>query len=360
MTQTPRGGGPTASPRVRLVDVAREAGLSKTTVSAALNGTGRMSEAVRERAREAARRLGYRPNATARLLRAGHARLIGYAVGEFATSPWAYLDSPYYARLTSATAQAALQHGYALVMLPTSSGPGEWADLPLDAAIVADPMAGDPIVEDFIAARIPVFTDRSVEGRAGAFWVDIDTDAAVTEVLDHLRAEGARRIALVLPDTAIRFHAALVDSYRAWCAGHGAEPREEFSSGPGNGPAIAAVERALSAAEPPDALLVASEASPPLILDAARRHGRTVPGDLLLVCISEDAAAEHADPPVSTLSLQPALVAVAGVELLVAALESGETEPTGTLVDTRLEIRASSRRRSEGTRRRTGVRAGDE
>ncbi|XIE77582.1 LacI family DNA-binding transcriptional regulator [Streptomyces sp. SBR177] len=36
-----RGGA--AAPRVRLVDVAREAGLSKTTVSAALNGTGRLS-----------------------------------------------------------------------------------------------------------------------------------------------------------------------------------------------------------------------------------------------------------------------------------------------------------------------------
>ncbi|MFI6846428.1 LacI family transcriptional regulator [Kitasatospora sp. NBC_00085] len=344
MTDTPRPGGPAAVPRVRLVDVAREAGLSKTTVSAALNGTGRMSDAVRERAREAARRLGYRPNATARLLRAGHARLIGCAVGEFATEPWACLDSPYYAQLTGATAREALRHGYALVMLPTGSAPEAWADLPLEAAIVADPVAGDPLVEDFIAARIPVFTDRSVEGRPGAHWVDIDTEAAVTEVLDHLRAEGARRVAAVVPDTAIRFHIELLNAYRGWCARHGAEPQVVLSTAPGSGPAIAAVEQALSGAEPPDALLVASEASPPLVLDAARRHGRSVPGDLLLVCVSEDASAEHADPPVTTLSLQPERVAVAGIELLVAALESGSQEPTGTLVETRLEIRASSRR----------------
>ncbi|MFF4828379.1 LacI family DNA-binding transcriptional regulator [Streptomyces sp. NPDC001312] len=352
MTETPRRSGhgvPAAVPRVRLVDVAREAGLSKTTVSAALNGTGRLSPAVRERARETARRLGYRPNATARLLRAGHARLIGYAVGEYPTTPGSYMDSPYFAQLTSAIATAALHHGYALVLLPTSSSPSEWADLPLDAAIVADPLENDPLIEDFVAARIPLSTDRSVEGRPGTHWVDIDTDAAMREVLDHLHAQGAQRIAVVAPDTPTRFNTEALYLYRRWCARQGATPRITLSVRPGNGPAVEAVERALSAPDRPDALLVLTEANPPLVLDAARRLGLSVPGDLLLVCASEDSSAAHADPPVTTLSLQPECVAAAGIEQLVAALESGSQEPTGTLVQAKLEIRASSERGGDST-----------
>ncbi|MET8542037.1 LacI family DNA-binding transcriptional regulator [Kitasatospora sp. NPDC004799] len=343
MTDTPRRGDPAATPRIRLVDVAREAGLSKTTVSAALNGTGRMSDTVRERAREAARRLGYRPNATARLLRAGHARLIGYAVGEFARDPGSYMASPYFAQLTSATATAALQRGYALVLLPARCGPDEWADLPLDAAIVADPLDDDPLVEDFIAARVPLFTDRSVEGRPGTHWVDVDADGAVREVLDHLRGQGARRTAVVLPGTVTRFHSAVTDTYRRWCGEHGAAPRLVTTDGPGDGPVVGAVERLLTGPGPrPDALFVLAEASPPLVLDAVRRAGLGVPDDLLLVCASEDASAAHTHPPVSTLSLQPALVAEKGIELLMAALESGSREPTGAVVPTRLEVRASS------------------
>ncbi|MFE7233819.1 LacI family DNA-binding transcriptional regulator, partial [Streptomyces sp. NPDC057596] len=340
------GGGPPRppAPRVRLVDVAREAGLSKTTVSAALNGTGRLSPAVREHARETARRLGYRPNATARLLRAGHARLIGYAVGEHPTTPGSYMDSPYFAQLTSAVATAALHHGYALVLLPTSSSPSEWADLPLDAAIIADPLADDPLVEDFIAARVPLSTDRSVEGRPGTHWVDIDTGTAVREVLDHLHAQGAQRIAVVAPDVPTRFYREALDVYRHWCAERKATPRITRSERPGNGPVVEAVERALTSSAAPDALFVLAEANPPLVLDAARRLGLSVPGDLLLVCASEDSSAAYADPPITTLSLQPHLIAATGVAQLIAALESGSQEPTGTVVPAKLELRASSQR----------------
>ncbi|MFG2872608.1 LacI family DNA-binding transcriptional regulator [Streptomyces sp. NPDC048338] len=345
---SPYGGQPSPPlPRVRLVDVAREAGLSKTTVSAALNGTGRLSPEVREKARETARRMGYRPNATARRLRAGRARLIGYVVGEFADAPWAFLESPYFARLTAATAATSLRRGYAMVLLPAGSLQSEWADLALDAVIVADPVADDRIVDDLLAARIPVFSDRSVEGRPGAYWVDVDAGGAVREALDHVREQGARRPVLVVPDSTTRFHTEVFAAHRAWCADRGVPERVVRVGAPGNPAVVRAVETAL-AGDPaadgarPDALLVVAEASPPLVLDAVRRLGRDVPGDLLLVCVSEDVTAEHTEPPVTTLSLRPEAIAEAGVARLVAVLEDGARELPGVLVPTRLDVRASS------------------
>ncbi|TGB02560.1 LacI family DNA-binding transcriptional regulator, partial [Streptomyces palmae] len=241
---------PPTLPRVRLVDVARESGLSKTTVSAALNGTGRLSPAVREKAIATARRMGYRPNATARQLRAGRARLIGYVVGEFAETPWTFLESPYFAKLTGATAATALRRGYAVVLLPAGSLQDEWADLPLDAVVVADPVADDRIVEELLAARIPVFSDRSVAGRPGAHWVDVDAAAAVREALDHLAEQGARRPALVQPDSTTRFHTGVLAAYRHWCAAHGLPERVVRAEAAGNGPVVRAVETALAGPGP--------------------------------------------------------------------------------------------------------------
>ncbi|MER7951592.1 LacI family DNA-binding transcriptional regulator [Streptomyces sp. NPDC096079] len=349
MTEASRRGGQPSPPipRVRLVDVAREAGLSKTTVSAALNGTGRLSPEVREKARETARRMGYRPNATARRLRGGRARLIGYVVGEFAATPWTtFLESPYFARLTGATAATALRRGYAVVLLPAGSLQSEWADLSLDAVVVADPVADDPVVESLLAAGIPVFTDRSVEGLPGAYWVDVDAAGAVREALDHLRGQGARRPVLVVPDSTTRFHAEVFAAHREWCAAHELPERVVRVGEPGNGPVVRGVETALAPEGPerPDALLVVAEASPPLVLEAARRHGYEVPDDLLVVLFSEDDTALHTDPPVTTLSLRPEAVAEAGVEHLVAVLEHGRRESAGTLVPTRLDVRASSLR----------------
>ncbi|RSS58898.1 LacI family DNA-binding transcriptional regulator [Streptomyces sp. WAC01280] len=383
MTTGSRHGGQHSSPtpRVRLVDVAREAGLSKTTVSAALNDTGRLSPAVREKARETARRMGYRPNATARQLRAGRAKLIGYVVGEMADAPAVFLESPYFARLTGATAATALRRGYALVLLPAGSLQSEWSELPLDAVIVTDPGADDRIVDDVLAAGIPVFSDRSVEGRPGAYWVDVDTGAAVRATLDHFREQGARRPVLVVPDSTTRFHAEVFAAHREWCAEHGLPERVVRVEEPGNGPVVQAVETALTGAvaaggdpaeagdrpgagddrpdsgdgpgagdrpeagDRPDALLVVAEASPPLVLGAARRLGYDVPGDLLLACVSEDVTAEHTEPPVTTLSLRPEAIAEAGIDHLVRVLERGSREPLGAVVPTRLDIRASSVRK---------------
>ncbi|MCF2527586.1 LacI family DNA-binding transcriptional regulator [Yinghuangia soli] len=338
-----QGGAKPAVARVRLVDVAREAGLSKTTVSAALNGTGRLSDAVREHARETARRLGYRPNATARLLRAGHTRLIGFAVREYVAGPWAYMELPYFTQLTNATATAALEHGHALVLLPNHSPRDEWADLPLDAICLVDPVVDDPLVDDFLAAGIPVLTDRRVEGRPGGYWVDIDYDAAMRSVLDHLAEQGATDIAMVTAGLDTLYTRRYLAAQEAWSAETGRRVRVAMVDRPGVAPTLAAIGELLGGAGPgPDALFVLNEVSPTLILDCARRHGRRVPDDLLVVCATEDSTAEHTDPPVSALSMQPALVAVAGVELLVEVLDKGLAEPRGTEVATRLDIRASS------------------
>lgn len=91
-------------------------------------------------------------------------------------------------------------------------------------------------------------------------------------------------------------------------------------------------------------MIVLTEVSPLLVLDAARRLGCRVPDDLLVVSASEDGVAAHTDPAVTTLSMQPALIAEAGIHLLVEVLDLGITESRGVEVPTRLDIRASSLR----------------
>jgi transcriptional regulator with XRE-family HTH domain len=64
------------SQRITISDVAREAGVSRTTVSHALNGRGQVDPATRLKVEEAARSLGYRPNRHAQRLRTGGASMI--------------------------------------------------------------------------------------------------------------------------------------------------------------------------------------------------------------------------------------------------------------------------------------------
>ncbi|MFF8693796.1 substrate-binding domain-containing protein [Streptomyces sp. NPDC015144] len=86
-----------------------------------------------------------------------------------------------------------------------------------------------------------------------------------------------------------------------------------------------------------------AEARPPLLLEAARRRGRRVPDDLLLVCVSEDSTTEHTGPAIIMLGLRARGVARARAELLLPVMELRESAPAIRLVPTRPEVRESSR-----------------
>jgi LacI family transcriptional regulator len=65
------------SKRITILDIARAVGVDNSTVSLALRDDGRITEATRQRVREAARRLNYVPNQLARSLSGGRSRLVG-------------------------------------------------------------------------------------------------------------------------------------------------------------------------------------------------------------------------------------------------------------------------------------------
>lgn len=73
-----------AAPVVTIRDVARDAGVAVSTVSRALNGSAPASEEIRQRVLEAAERLGYHPNATARNLRHSRTMTVGVVVPDLA------------------------------------------------------------------------------------------------------------------------------------------------------------------------------------------------------------------------------------------------------------------------------------
>src|SRR5690606_28957455 len=68
--------------RATIKEVAEAAGVSRSTASRALSGTGYVAENVRSRVRQAAKELGYVVDATARSLKQQSSRLIGVLVSD--------------------------------------------------------------------------------------------------------------------------------------------------------------------------------------------------------------------------------------------------------------------------------------
>ena len=94
-----------------LKDVAREVGVTATTVSNALNDRGSVSPAMKKKIRAAAKKLGYRPNRRAQAMRTGYSRSIGLILPD--------LTNPFFPELAQSVEQAARERGYTVILFDT-------------------------------------------------------------------------------------------------------------------------------------------------------------------------------------------------------------------------------------------------
>lgn len=140
-------------------DVAKLAGVSVMTASRVMNGNGSVTPEFRERVRDAAARLDYRPNLTARSLRSSRTRLLGLLVPD--------IENPTFAALAKYVEEEAEKRGYNVVLGNTwenASREAEYYEIMLarrtDGILVA-PVSGENGAL-FRACPAPVVTlDRS-------------------------------------------------------------------------------------------------------------------------------------------------------------------------------------------------------
>ena len=332
---------------VGIRQIAEAAGVSITTVSHALNGKGRIQPETRERIREIAVRLGYRPNPTARNLVEGRTGLLGLAVSQSRGAALHVSDFAYFTQLMSAATSAAIERGYALVLTPPGWGMGRDAGLAVDGAIIIDPVEGDPLARELRRGDVPVVTTgRVLDDETLDCWVDNDHAAGARALLEHLSKRGARRVALITSRTVMSYTVDVDRTFRSWCDDHSAPPLTVHVPDLTERSGFAAATRLLTAADPPDAIYATYDRLAHGTLLAAQAHNLRVPDDLLLVATAtESAVTPTTGPSLTVLNLHPSEIGRRAAELLVDLVEDRTPDERQVIVSTRVVARASTRRR---------------
>ncbi|MYR94778.1 MULTISPECIES: LacI family DNA-binding transcriptional regulator [unclassified Streptomyces] len=260
---------------VTLLDVARAAGVSKSTVSDALQGSGRVAEATRDRVRAVAEELGYRPNSAARRLRRSSTGAIGLHLPQTATR----LD--YYMNLAFGAVARAQEEGFDVVLLAPEGAAGGPVASRVDGLLVIDPEVGDSAVPGLLDAGVPVVTGERYLGPSAAPTgaVVCDNAASLTALLDHVTERGARRPAVLAPAGTSAWATALRTTAASWGQEHGVDVALRtvpFAATPGE---AEETTLALLRADPAvDAVICAPDGAAPGVLRAAATLGRTVGG----------------------------------------------------------------------------------
>ncbi|WP_214643762.1 LacI family DNA-binding transcriptional regulator [Nonomuraea sp. NEAU-A123] len=178
--------------RVTINDVAQAAGVSRQTVTRAINDMGEINEQTKQRVLEACQKLGYRPSRFARnLVVRKKTRAMGYLVASF--------RNPYFTEIAGDLLNAAAERGWHVVMASTETEDEPNALDMLSGQV--DVFIGHFVQNDDALARasggIPLVMLERPSSRPGMHSVEVDIREGVREAIQALRTKGARRIGMI-------------------------------------------------------------------------------------------------------------------------------------------------------------------
>jgi LacI family transcriptional regulator len=337
--------------KLTIRQIAKLAGVSRSTVSRVLNDHPSVSPETREQVLEVIAETGFRPDPIARSLSSRRADIIGLVIPLAIQS---LFEDPFFPRLMQGISQGCNRHDYTLALFLLHSLEEETNLYPrisrrqlLDGVIVTATRNGDPLVPQLLANRIPfVLHGRHEDPRVS--FVEVDNVSGAHTAVTHLVRLGRRRIALITGPSgslaaedrkrgylnALQERRAVVDESLII---HG-----DFTETSG----YRAMQRLLP--HEPDAVFVASDSMALGALRALREAQKSVPDEVALVGFDDMPHAATADPPLTTIRQPIQRTGVLAVEMLIDILDNGAEPARRIILPTELVIRASCGSRMVG------------
>ena len=321
---------------VTITDVAREAGVSKTTVSYVISRNPRISEETAKRVRGAMAKLGYVVNHSARALSTSKTMTLGLQVNAAENKRVSLTRGAYLCEL----ADFARQNGYDLLLMSNRNGVEGIRDMAsagkVDGLILMDVTCEDPRVDAAIEAGIPTVLLGLPDDPKGLDEVDTDFERAARELISLFKRKGHREIALVhTPEGslgkganfAVRFRRSVMDEAEAMGITLHVPPRQDW-----NMPPAEKLRDVLTRYPDISGVIIDDDntiISTPQVLLAL---GVSVPDDLSVAVVVPDVLREQMHIPYAAIDINLPAVAQEAVEMMVRRIEHADAPSVTRLV----------------------------
>ncbi|MEV4109707.1 LacI family DNA-binding transcriptional regulator [Nonomuraea sp. NPDC049695] len=321
-------------------DVARAAGVSRQTVTRAINDMGQISEQTKQRVLDACQRLGYRPSRFARnLVVRKKTRAMGYLVATF--------RNPYFTEIAGDLLNTAAERGWHVVMASTETE---------DEASALEMLSGQVDLfighfklddDDLLAAGrgLPFVMLERTGSLPGMHSVEVDLREGVRAAIEALRGTGARRIGMI--DSPLRDSPTYVPSPRCGYFAEFAGPEsakmvafgEESMAGGGQ-----AFAELVGAHPDMDAVLVFNDLMAIGAVQASHALGIDVPGQVRICGIDGLTLGEAVHPTLTTVSIDRHALVTNALDIAdaLAAADFAELPPMRRTVRPRMLWRESA------------------
>lgn len=305
-------------------DVAALAGVSKGAVSFALNGRPGVSSHTRDRIREAANELGFTASHTARSLSTRRSGNLGIVL---ARRPEMLRADPFFPSFIAGVESLLAPSGQSLMLrfVEPDTEADAYTELArakrTDGVFVADLRVDDPRPALLTELQLPYVSLNRPTGASSGPAICLDDTAGIRAAVQHLIDLGHRRIAHAAGPAEYLHANRRRDEWSAVLKEAGLQPgpvvQSDFTAAGG----VRATEQLLDLAEPPSAILYASDLMAIAGMSAAHRRGLRIPDDLSVIGYDDAELSEHLHPPLTTVRTNAFGWGSAAAAALLALLE---------------------------------------
>lgn len=331
--------------RVTINDVARRAGVSKSTVSHVINNTRYVSDETRNRVMKAIDDLDYRPSVIARSLVSHRTRTAGLLISD--------VGNPFYNEVIIGVEDTALSHDYSVFLCNT--GYDVERGLKLIRSLIDKSVDGilfmsssmeiemlHEVIDNHIEAVVLDWGVPNVDEIASTITINFDT--GMHQAVQHLVDLGHRRIAFIGGPESLWTAQVRRDSFFNNMRQMGLQAKDaSFIEGNlrvegGNH----AFEGLKNINPRPTAVVTANDLTALGLIWAARKEGVSIPADLSIIGLDDIDLVSKISPPLTTISLPRCEIGRLAMQMLLEAIDDGSEKKCKHEVQSHLVIREST------------------
>jgi len=330
---------------VKLIDIARLAGVSKATASRALHGSPRVKEETRRLVMEKAEELKYKPNSLAQAMATKRSGIMGFLM--YKKNP-PYVSHSFFGPVLDGAIEEAANSGYHIVLAAASD-----MEDTFDEHFIQDSIDGamlvsfypKEVIKEFQRRGIPlVVINDFIESENNAFIIDDNYNGACT-IMEHLiKDRGHRKIAHITerldhPSFHARYQGFL-DMHEKYGIKVFCKPSTVLHTTFQEG--FTAMEKLLSHKNLPTAVFAVTDTVALGAIHAIKKAGLRVPEDIAVAGYDDIEAASMSDPSLTTISVDRLQIGSSAVTALIEQISEPEKPSRIIIIKNRLIIRNST------------------
>ena len=324
-----------------LESIAKELGMSKTTVSRAISGKGRISEATRARVNEYIKQINYRPSAVARSLAASRTFNVGLVV----PADSALGEMPYFQTLMTGVCDRAMDFDYdVLIILADNDGitalKHAVRNKKIDAVIVSRCEKDSKVLDFLKTADIPYIVVGNPKDK-GVLFIDHDNEGAATRMIETLIDKGIKKMALIGGGENINVTSSRLEGFKAGLKNRGIKVDKSLIYL--NMHKSERLDNVIKSviADGAECIVCMDDMLCNSVLNCLHNAGINVPEDVKMCSFYDSNLLSTSKPSITSLYFDAKKLGAEGLELLMRSLD-GEDVSSAILPDFNIQMRDST------------------